>query len=33
MKLAGETAQTADALQAALTQPYPKEARRRRKRR
>src|SRR5574341_164784 len=33
MKLASETAQAADALQDALTEPYPKEARRRRKRR
>jgi len=33
MKLAAETAQAADALQAALTEPYPKEARRRRRRR
>ena len=33
MKLAAETAQAADVLQAALTEPYPKEARRRRKRR
>jgi hypothetical protein len=33
MKLAAETAQAADALQIVLTQPYPKEARRRRKRR
>jgi hypothetical protein len=33
MKLAAETAQAADALQVALTEPYPKkEARRRRKR-
>ena len=33
MKLAAETAQAADVLQAAVTEPYPKEARRRRKRR
>lgn len=33
MKLAAETAQAADTLQAALTEPYPKEARRRRRRR
>ena len=33
MKLAAKTAEAADTLQAALTEPYPKEARRRRKRR
>ena len=33
MKLAAETAQAAAVLQAAVTEPYPKEARRRRKRR
>lgn len=33
MKLADETAATADVLQAALTEPYPKESRRRRRRR
>lgn len=33
MKLGLETAQAADRLQAALTERYPKEARRRRKRR
>jgi hypothetical protein len=33
MKLAAETAKVADALQEALTEPYPKEARHRRKRR
>jgi hypothetical protein len=33
MKLAAETAKVADALQEALTEPYPKEARHRRERR
>ena len=33
MKLAAEAAQAADVLQVAVTEPYPKEARRRRKRR
>jgi hypothetical protein len=33
MKLADETAEAADVLQASLTEPYPKEARRRRRRR
>lgn len=33
MKLAAQTAQAADVLQASLTEPYPKEVRRRRKHR
>lgn len=33
IKLAGETAKAADVLQGALTEPYPREARRRRRRR